>query len=328
MPGKAVGFTTGQKGVKITMKARGAKIKSGSKLERRMARNGIIFLIPLMIGLVIFFLVPIGRSLFSSFSSMTMTPNGYVSHLEGLDNYREALFSHSSYRQTVTQAMQNMLITSPLVIVFSFFMAAIMNQKFFGRTFFRVTLFLPVIMLSSAMLYVNSNDSMQQAMNSFGSYKDTFSDSSVSFTQQIGLALESIGFDESVSATITDIVDRIYRVIELSGIQILVLLTGMQSISPSLYEAAKVEGGTAWENFWKITFPMVSPLILTCVVYTVVDSFTASENGVMSLIQTTATTNLDYPLSYAMAWIYFLIVIVILGVVTWLISRKVFYYDN
>lgn len=318
----------GRKGVKTQMKPRSSHIRAGSILEKRLARNGVIFLIPLMIGLVLFFIIPIFRSLFSSFSSMTITETGYVSHWQGFENYAEALFSHSTYRQTVTRAIQNMMITSPLVIIFSFFMAAVLNQKFFGRTFFRVALFLPVIMLSAALIYVQDNDSMQTAMSGFNTYKDTFSGSGITFTNQIGLALQSIGFDESVSKTITTVVDQIYSVIQLSSIQILVLLTGMQSISPSLYEAARVEGGNAWENFWKITFPMVSPLILTCIVYTIVDAFTSTENGVMKMIQTTAETNQNYPLSYAMAWIYFALVALFLGLVSWLISRMVFYHDK
>ena len=106
------------------------------------------------------------------------------------------------------------------------------------------------------------------------------------------------------------------------------MLTGMQSISPSLYEAARVEGGTAWENFWKITFPMVSPLILTSVIYTIVDSFTSNSNGLMSLISSTALTDQHYSLASAMSIIYFAVVALIIAAVAWVVSRFVFYYDN
>ena len=165
-------------------------------------------------------------------------------------------------------------------------------------------------------------------MSGTSSYKDTFDVSAEAFTTQISAYLTDIGVSTAISDKIISITNTVYNIINLSGIQILIILTGMQSISPSLYEAAKVEGGTAWENFWKITFPMVSPLILTSFIYTIVDSFTSSTNGLMDLIRSTAFTNQQVALSSAMSILYFTAIAIIVGAVAWIVSKFVFYYDS
>lgn len=121
--------------------------------------------------------------------------------------------------------------------------------------------------------------------------------------------------------------DRIYEIVSASGVQILVFLAGLQSISPSLFEASNIEGATGWENFWKITFPMVSPLILVNTVYSIIDSLTNSSNVVMGMIRDTAFASNDFGLSSAMAWLYFLAILAIVGIVVKLVSKVVFYYE-
>ncbi|MDR1892779.1 MAG: sugar ABC transporter permease [Oscillospiraceae bacterium] len=300
-----------------------------SKLEIRLARSGILFMTPLFIGLILFFVVPVAKSFWFSLANVGVTPDGYQTAFQGIKSYITALKVHPDYLQTLVTALINMAKTTPFVIIFSFFMSSVLNQRFKGRTAFRLILFLPVIFLSAAMMTLDSADRLQGAMDGFGAYKDTFGGSSVSFTQQLSDYLAAANISESTVSVISGAVDGVYRVIELSGIQIVILLTGLQSISPSLYEAAKVEGGSAWENFWKITFPMVSPLILTCFVFTVIDSFTSFDNQVMQMIDDTAFKgNFDFSLSSAMGWIYFAVIAAILGVCTFILSRMVFYYDR
>ena len=120
-------------------------------------------------------------------------------------------------------------------------------------------------------------------------------------------------------------VDRIYQIITASGVQILIFLAGLQSISGSLYEASKIEGATGYESFWKITFPMISPLILTNVIYSIIDNLL---NGpTTAQIRDTAFKSFQFGLSASMAWIYFVVISIILWVFTLLISKRVFYYD-
>ncbi|HAY96861.1 MAG TPA: sugar ABC transporter permease [Ruminococcaceae bacterium] len=217
-----------------------------------------------------------------------------------------------------------MATTTPLIMIFSFFMASVLNQSFKGRTFFRIVLFLPVVIMMTA----GATNVLETQMSGTSSYKDTFDVSAEAFTTQISAYLTDIGVSTAISDKIISITNTVYNIINLSGIQILIILTGMQSISPSLYEAAKVEGGTAWENFWKITFPMVSPLILTSFIYTIVDSFTSSTNGLMDLIRSTAFTNQQVALSSAMSILYFTAIAIIVGAVAWIVSKFVFYYDS
>lgn len=292
-------------------------------LKNKESLKGYVFLIPLIIGLVTFFIIPVAKSFLFSISDVTSGREGYQIVLRGFAAYKEALTVHTSYRQTVTSAIIDMVLTTPLVILFSFFMASVLNQEFMGKTFFRVVLFLPVI-----LTVMNSyNNSLENSMM-VSDFNSAVGATTASFTQQISDWMISAGLSEDIAATITGLVDKIYDVIGLSAIQILVMLVGMQSISPSLYEAARVEGATAWERFWKITFPIISPLVFTCIIYTIIDSFTANDNQVMELMSTTAFTDLKFSLASAMGWLYFLMIAVFLVLVQRLFKNLIFSYDQ
>ena len=118
--------------------------------------------------------------------------------------------------------------------------------------------------------------------------------------------------------------DDIYSIVNRSGVQILIFLAGLQSISPSIYEACTIDGATSWETFWKITLPMISPMILVNALYTIIDSFTSASNTVMNYINGVYANN-KLMLSTAMAWIYFLIIILIIAVFFAAASAFVFY---
>lgn len=292
-------------------------------LKDKEALKSYLFFVPLIIGLITFFLIPTVKSFLFSISDVTSGADGYSFSLSGISAYKEALLEHTSYRQTVVKSAINVITTTPLIILFSFFMASVLNQNFRGKTFFRVVLFMPIIL---TVMNAQSN-TMENNMGAFSSYKST-EETVVSFTSQITEFMIQSGISEDIAGSITGLADSVYGVIELSAIQILIMLIGMQAISPSLYEAARVEGATAWESFWKITVPMVSPMIMTCVIYTIIDSFTSTGNSVMSLMSDTAFNNLNFSLASAMGWIYFAIIAVILSAVAWLFSKLVFTYDS
>lgn len=284
-----------------------------------------MFLLPLLFGMINFFIIPIVKSFLFSIGNVTTGANGYSIKIQGFKAYYDALFVHTTYRQTVVGAIMDMALSVPLILIFSFIIASILNQKFKGRTFFRVVLFIPVIV---AMM-ISTTNTLEQGMTGFGDYKDSLNGATVALTDQISEFLINSKIPENFVSSIMNTVNKVYNSINLSGIPILILLTGMQSISPSLYEAAKVEGGTSWENFWKITVPMVSPMILTCVVYCITDSFVSSNNGVMALVDKTAFgSRLDFTGAAAMSWIYFAIVAIVLGVAAFCVSRFTFYYDK
>ncbi len=298
-----------------------------SSFQQRKARTGLLFLTPWILGFIFFFLVPIVNSIRYSFNDLKASDNGYSLTFEGWSNYSQALYVDANFVRNLTTVVTNMVVNVPLIIIFSLFIAVLLNQKFFGRSFTRAIFFLPVILASGIMVSINNAGFMQQIMNANLASGDPSGGSVNGFLQSIELRgmLLDIGVNESIVNYLTGAVDRIYEIISQSGVQIIIFLAGLQSISPSLYEASRIEGATGYEAFWKITFPMVSPLILTNLVYTIIDSFL--NNKVTQQINSIAFQTLDFGLSSAMAWIYFTIIAAILAISVFLVSRRVFYHD-
>ncbi|MFY9568373.1 MAG: sugar ABC transporter permease [Acetivibrionales bacterium] len=299
------------------------KKRRGLNLNRKRAMMGYLFVLPFIIGLITFFLVPLIQSFIFSINKLEVVEGGYNLLPVGLSNYNRALRVHATYARDLVESVLYMLTNVPLIIIFSFFAANLLNQKFKGRSLARAIFFLPVILTSGVMLVIDSGDLLQAA------YVIAQPETQEGAFRAVELArlllrsrLSPTFIDYIISA-----VDRIYEIVSASGVQILVFLAGLQSISPSLFEASNIEGATGWENFWKITFPMVSPLILVNTVYSIIDSLTNSSNVVMGMIRDTAFASNDYGLSSAMAWLYFLAILVIVGIVVKLVSKVVFYYE-
>lgn len=283
---------------------------------------GFLFVLPWLLGFIFFFLVPLITSLRYSFSSIKTNAEGMSITFIGIKNYTDAILVNTSFNRTLTESIINMVVNVPLVVIFSLFLAVLLNQKFFGRSLARAVFFLPVILASGVILSLEST-SLIQAVNEQNAGSSGIMNTFSSFELQ-SLMLNS-GVNEDIVFYLTGAVDRIYEIVSMSGVQILIFLAGIQTISPQLYEASKIEGATGYEAFWKITFPMVSPLILVNVVYTVIDSF--SRNALTELIKETGFTKFNFGLSSAMAWIYFICIAIILAISTYFISKRVFYYE-
>ncbi|MGB4648186.1 MAG: sugar ABC transporter permease [Acetivibrionales bacterium] len=299
------------------------KKRRGLNLNRKRAMIGYLFVLPFIIGLITFFLVPLIQSFIFSINKLEVVEGGYNLLPVGLSNYNRALRVHATYARDLVESVLYMLTNVPLIIIFSFFAANLLNQKFKGRSLARAIFFLPVILTSGVMLVIDSGDLLQ---SSLGMTQTDGQEGAFRAVELARLLLRS-----RLSPTFIDYimsaVDRIYEIVSASGVQILVFLAGLQSISPSLFEASNIEGATGWENFWKITFPMVSPLILVNTVYSIIDSLTNSSNVVMGMIRDTAFASNDFGLSSAMAWLYFLAILAIVGIVVKLVSKVVFYYE-
>lgn len=298
------------------------KIKKLS-LEQKNRYYGLYFILPWFIGFIFLFLAPLVSSFRYGLSKLKVTDEGFTLNFVGLENYKEALFSHESYVRTLTESFVNIVVNTPLIIIFSLFFAVILNQKFRGRVLARAIFFLPVILASGIIASIESGDLMQSVVRSAN---DSIGGglSLMKNLQLTALLLDS-GMSPVLVQYFTSAVSRIYEIVSQSGVQILIFLAGLQSISPSLYEAAKIEGSTGYEAFWKITFPMISPLILTNLVYTIIDSFISDKTS--RLVVETAFKSYNFGLSAAMAWIYFAVIAFVLWITTLLVSRKVFYQD-
>lgn len=299
---------------------------SNMTLKKRRAINGYVFILPWLIGFLVFFITPIVLSITFSFNKVTVGDTGYQLNWLGIENLKNALTVDASYTELLLGSVKDLFMNVPIIVVFSFFVALLLKQRFKGSAIVKAVFFLPVIMSSGLFVDLQSNfgqaavTTVDSAINSSSGMLGVLSSSSISnYLMELGLSKSAIGY-------FTGPIDQIYSIITNSGIQIFIFLAGLNSISPALYEAGKIEGATGWEAFWKITFPMMTPMILVNVIYSIVDGFTASTNSVMKYINEIAFKDFNFGLSSAMSWIYFLILGVIMGIVAWLIARKTFYY--
>ncbi len=296
-------------------------------LRGKDALSGYLFILPFLLGFFGLFLPMILQSISFSFSNMEVGTDGYVlskAANHGFEHYIRALTIDPDFNLSVLNSIRDMWSNVLLVIIFSFFAANLLNQKFHGRAIARSIFFFPVILTSGIILSIEQSDLLLSTMNS----ETAQNSSGISDFLNIAIFLSNYtSLPAGVISFLSEAVTGIYDIVIASGVQILVFLAGLQSISPSLYEASNMEGATGWENFWKITFPMISPLILVNALYTIIDSFTSAGNDVMSSIKTTIFTEVKYGFGSAMAWLYFLAIALILILVGGIISKKVFYYD-
>lgn len=299
------------------------KRKKYAGLQKRKAISGYLFISPFIIGFLAFMVVPLFQSLYMSFCSVQLSPEGISNTYTGLENYRQAFLVDTEFNRLLVEEISRMGINSVAIMVFSFFVALILNQKFKGRALVRAIFFLPVILSSGVILGVETDNALLASVESM--VEETTNVTSISDTIQTILITSGVG--ARAFSAVFDIVDGIYDVAIASGIQIIIFLSGLQTISDSMYEAASIEGCTAWESFWKITLPMISPMILVNWVYTVVDFCMRSDNELIEKISEQMIAYINYGFASAMSWVYFVVILAIIGITSLIISKGVYYYD-
>ena len=304
------------------------KKKKKMSLSTKRSITGLIFILPWLIGFICFYLRSLIMTVEFSLSELTVNPGGgYSLKFVGLDNFIYAFRAHATYKQILTTSIGNMLIDVPLITFFSLFMAMLLNRKFKGRTMVRAIFFLPVILNSGAIM-----DAMDLARSMMSGGISNASAEMAAAAAGSGVSIEyyiqmfsALGLPESIIQYISGAVGRISDIINASGVQIIIFIAALQSIPGSMYEVAKIEGATAYETFWKVTFPMVMPHIITNVVYTVVDSFT--ESDVVELAYNTAFKEMNYGLSSVFSLVSTVITCLILVLVCRFIQKRTFYYN-
>lgn len=297
--------------------------KTKLTLRQKQMVFGYAFISPWLVGFIFFFLINLGKAFYYSFCDVVLKPEGgYSLKFTGFGNYINALTQHATFNRTLVESIGNILIDVTLIVFFSLFIAIILNQRFRGRVVVRAIFFLPVILLSSAI-----TDALQSAMNviigGVSSIPAEVRNASGFSADYLLDTFINLGFPAVLLDYIEGAVGRVYEIVRASGVQILIFLAALQSIPGAIYEVAKIEGATTYEVFWKITFPMVSPLILTNVIYTIVDSFIISD--VVDTAYTTAFTSMNFGLSSAMSILSSISVCLILLIVGYLVSKKTFY---
>ena len=287
-------------------------MKKPLKLATQSALTAHAFLIPFYLGVLFFFLIPLVHSFEMSIAKVSVTDAGYRYAFNGWSNYQYAFFKDAKFGTNMTTSLGNMLWKVPTVNIFAIFLALLANQKFKGRGLIRAIFFLPLVFASGvAFECINSDYVAQNIMSG-----STVSGGAVSNTNALAELLTESGIGSQVISLVTRITDGIFSMAWASGVQMILYLAALQSISPSLYEASQIEGASAWDNFWKITLPMLLPIMLTCFVYTVVDDFTAASNAVMQQITTVSQQGVNsFGIASAFSWSYSVFMLVILGII-------------
>ncbi len=298
------------------------KQKNLAGLQKRKAISGYIFILPFIIGFLAFMVKPFAQSLWMSLCQVDYKT--FSMEYAGMENFNRAFNIDPDFITTLLEQLGMMSVNSLAIMVFSFFVALILNQKFKGRALVRAIFFLPVIISSGVLLGIETNNALLSSVQDLVKEEGA----TVSITDTIKNLLQTAGVGSRVFNKVFEVVDGIYNVAISSGIQIIIFLSGLQTISESMYEAASIEGCTAWESLWKITFPMVSSLFLVNWIYTIIDFCMKTDNKVIEKITTHMTNHLDQ-LGYvsAMSWTYFLVVIAFIGITSLIISKGVYYYE-
>lgn len=316
---------TNDAAVKVPKKKRRA-----ASLDKKKARGGWWFVLPFVIGFLLVYLPILWDSVrFSFYHVSSQAGGGMILDWVGLENYTDALFVNPDFVQTLISGLGQMAFDIPAIVIFSLFMAVLLNTKMRGRAAFRAIFFMPVVLSTGFMASLEASNALSSYMDSTSGMNDGSGRSTSSDIISV-LDFEKL-FDQMKVGTeivhvVISIINNIYDIVNRSGVQMLIFLAGLQSISPAIYESCQIDGASGWETFWKVTFPMISPMILVNAVYTIIDSFTAESNQIMRFIDSVYDGEINgNTISSAMSWMYFLIVILVVAVVAMVCSAFVFY---
>ena len=309
--------------------APGKKRKRGASLDVRKARAGWLFILPFLIGFVLIYL-PVFDSIKYSFHEIKiLVGGGYELKWVGWKNYSDAILVDTSFVTTLVAGLKQLVLDIPSIVLFSLFVAIILNQKIAGRAAFRAIFFIPVILTTGLIADIDAGNSMNDYMSNAQGIDDGSGDESqateIVSVLDVEYLFRGMMIGTEIVEYVVQMVNNIFNIVNRCGVQMLIFLSGLQSISPAIYESCSIDGASGWETFWKITLPMVSPMILVNTVYTIIDAFTSSDNKVMTYISTVYEQANGNVLSSAMSWMYFLIVILIIAAVAGILSAFIFY---
>ena len=277
---------------------------------KRKRLSGYVFLSPWLLGAIFFLVFPFTFSLILSFSKMNAN-NFSTVKLAGLINYKKAFVSDVKFLPTFYKVIVDMVINTPMIVIFALIAAIFVSREIKGRGFFRAVFFLPVLLGSGFVMQALLGQNVQSdAMNVARG---------ILMPEQLKLYLGN-----ELTQYISEFFSRITDVMWSSGVQIIILLAGVQAIPTALYEVARVDGATEWEMFWKITLPMMAPILLLTIVYTIVSSFGKQSEMMDYIISKSFGSDIpEFTFSAAMGWIYFIFILLVLGLVFLIMRRSV-----
>lgn len=292
-----------------------------SRLESRRGRWGYVFTFPFIIGAVLGVIYPVVLSLVYSFGELIPQEIGYKINFVGIENYKTLFTVDPDFTRELVETLQNTILKVPVAIIFSFFLACVLNTEFPGRGLARTVLFLPMIISSKLVKSLLNQDIVSSEMSNKGA------EEAVMLSDKFAEFLMSMNVGDGLADFLTSSVNDIQNLLYMSVIPTIIILAGLQSVSRSIYEASYVEGATSWEVLWKISLPMVSPLLLVSLIYCVIDSFTGVGNSIISRVGYECFTAFNFGIGSAVAWSYLIVVLLIVAVV-FLIANRFTSYDT
>lgn len=288
-------------------------------LQKQRSRWGWFFIAPWILGISVFFVWPMIESFVYSFSKLTVTEAGFQKTFVGFDNFKYFFTENTFFIPYLTESIGSIVPSVLMIVSFSILIALVLKEKFIGRSLARAVFFFPVIIASGVVITILKEQVMMSG--------SAVSDMAPSYLFQAPNLVEvfaDLGIPEKLLGTITTVLNQIFDLTWKSGVQILLLLAAVNNIPASFYEVGVMEGATAWEKFWKITFPTISPTLLVVIIYTIIDGFTDYGNKVMQMLRNYYTNN-NYAYSATIGVIYFVCILAIIGLINLIASRFVFY---
>lgn len=291
------------------------KVKLG-RLEKREARAGYFFIAPWLIGVVLFLLYPLGQSFYYMWYNIRITPLGTKFTFVGTGNFTQIWLENPEFPQQLVTYIWQTIVEVPIIVVFALIIAIMLNGKIKMRGFFRLIFFLPVIIVSGPVMnmLVSEGAASIPALN----------------VQSVVSAFDTF-LPRSVAESVGEMFSNMIMVLWYSGVQILIFLSALQKVDPSLYEAAKIDGGSNWECFWKITLPTIKPMIMLNAVYSVIFLSGNEQNELINMIEAamfSGTKEKGYGYASAMAWMYAIVITLIVGLFFLLLGSKKDVYDR
>jgi ABC-type sugar transport system permease subunit len=288
--------------------------------ESRNTLWGVMFLLPWIVGTLLFFVYPVIESFVLVFCDVKFEPSGMVRKFTGLQNIKNVFFRDVYPLQCIVNALKDIGLNLVIVMAISILIALLLNQKFKGRGFARTAFALPVIIGTGILIKIFKGDLFVQSSDISGAASTVFQGDAISqILLQAGLPLNII---ESIVGVVNGVVDLIWK----CGVEILLFLSGLQAIPSYLYEVCEIDGASAWQKFWLITFPLMTPFILLNAIYIIIDSATYYDNNVMLEVGWKFDA-LMYGYANTLSFTYCIIVGIIVAIVGGLISRRVTYLD-
>ena len=282
------------------------------KMTRALRENliGYSFIGIWIVGFFVFMFYPFISSLIYSMSEVRILGSGIDVSFHWFENFKNIFQIEEGFQfiEALISFLKEIVFQVPIIIVFSVLIAVLLNQPLKGRGMFRSIFFLPVIISSGPVI----NELITQGAGGAAIFESYGFISIIENTLNPGLA-----------APIINVFSEIIIIFWFSGVQILIFLAGLQKVDRQIYEAARVDGAGPWESFWKITLPSLSTLVFINVIYTIVLLSTFSENAVIISIKSNMfNINTGYGMASAMAWVYFLVVMLMIGIVAFIFIPK------